>query len=590
MFGAYRTVQLIPAGDRSSIHNPYRPENCPGRECKVGNHLRTSRLFSIIISAFCAGALLFHAGVLEAQPRYKIIRIPTPDGFNSTALGLNDSGNVVGYSYQGDDANGFLYKQADGSITDLGSLGGHATVATAINQSNQIAGYSADSNGNVLAFVYTDKITSLGTLRGGSNSEAFAINLSGQAVGDSQASGDSHRPVLFAGDDVKDLGASTKDSETLKTAYGINLDGQIVGRYDTESGAVHALRFTDNRVTDLGTLGGGNSEALGINRSGVIVGDSETGNGATHAFVFRGGFMQDLGVLPEFNKASFARAINNQGQIVGDSESETQKRAFVYTNGVLINLTRAAINMRAAGFSVLDVADGINNQGWIVGFGTTLDGRVGAFLAIPVGVTNDPPGGVNAPVADSGSVGGFLAEESIIGGGIVGGWFCPPTLWRFGWHYHFVWRTPRWRETWNREHWPNHDRDRARDRDRDRDKDRDKDKDHDRDRDKDKDKDKDRDHDKEKDKDRDKDKGHDHGDEHGEHHEGGKSGDHHEGDKSGEHHEGGKPEHHEGDKPEHHEGKPAVHHEGGKPPEHHERGKPAGHPKATPKPTPKKKK
>lgn len=188
------------------------------------------------------------------------------------------------------------------------------------------------------------------------------------------------------------------------------------------------------------------------------MGDSETGNGATHAFVFRAGSMQDLGTLPEFNQASFARAINNQGQIVGDSESENQKRAFVYTNGVLINLTRAAINMRAAGFSALDVADGINNQGWIVGFGTTLDGRVGAFLAIPVGVTGDPPGGVNAPVADSGSVGGFIAEESIIGGGIGGGWFCPPTLWRFGWHYHFVWRTPRWRETWNREHWPNHDR------------------------------------------------------------------------------------------------------------------------------------
>ena len=97
-----------------------------------------------------------------------------------------------------------------GSITDLGSLGGHATVATAINQSNQIVGYSADSNGNVLAFVYTDKITSLGTLRDGSNSEAFAINLSGQAVGDSQAGGDTHRPFLFAGDQVKDLGASTK--------------------------------------------------------------------------------------------------------------------------------------------------------------------------------------------------------------------------------------------------------------------------------------------------------------------------------------------------------------------------------------------
>lgn len=456
-------------------------------------------------------------------------------------------------------------------------MGGHATVVTAINQSNQIAGYSADSSGNVLGFIYTDKITSLGTLKDGSNSEAFAIDLSGQAVGDSQTGNDSHRPVLFAGNDVKDLGASTKDSETLKTAYGINLGGQIVGRYDTESGAVHAFLFADNRATDLGTLGGGNSEALGINRGGVIVGDGETWGGATHAFVLRNGSMQDLGTLPEFNKASFARAINNQGQIVGDSESDNQKRAFVYTNGVLLNLTRAAINMRAAGFSALDVADGINNQGWIVGFGTTLDGRVGAFLAIPVGVTNDPPGGANAPVADSGRVGGFIessgAEAVIIGGGMVGGWFCPPTLWRFGWHYHFVWRTPRWREAWNREHRRDHDRDRDRDRDKDKDHDRDKDKDKDHDHDKDKDRDKGKDHDKDKGRDQGP---KDHGNEHGEHHDGSEPGEHHEGGKPGEHHEGGKP-------PEHHEGKPAGHHEGGKPPEHHEGGKPASHPKPTPK-------
>lgn len=301
--------------------------------------------------------------------------------------------------------------------------------------------------------------------------------------------------------------------------------------------------------------------------------------------------MQDLGTLPEFNKASFARAINNQGQIVGDSESDNQKRAFVYSNGVFINLTRAAINMRAAGFSALDVADGINNKGWIVGFGTTVDGRVGAFLAIPVGVTNDPPGGLNAPVADSGGVGGFVEsagpEVGLVGAGIVGGWFCPPTLWRFRWHYHFVWRTPSWREVWNREHWRDHDRDGDQHKDRDQDKDKhpDKDKDHD----KDKDRGKDRDHDKDKGHDRGP-KGHvnddpprlePRGDEHG-----GKPGEHHEGGKAGEPHEGGEPpQHHEGNKPpQHHDGgKPAGRHEAGRPPEHHPAGKPAGHPKPTPK-------
>jgi probable HAF family extracellular repeat protein len=111
-------------------------------------------------------------------------------------------------------------------------LGGQATAATAINNANQIVGYSADSNNNVLAFLYTQNqgITSLGTLTGGSNSEAFAINVSGQIVGDSQTGGDTQGPALFGGDGVQDLGVSTKDSDTLKTAYGVNAGGQIVGR------------------------------------------------------------------------------------------------------------------------------------------------------------------------------------------------------------------------------------------------------------------------------------------------------------------------------------------------------------------------
>jgi probable HAF family extracellular repeat protein len=64
--------------------------------------------------------------------------------------------------------------------------------------------------------------------------------------------------------------------------------------------------------------------------------------------------------------------VNDSGQIVGESDSETQKRAFVYTTGKMFDLTQLAINLRKAGFSALDVADGINSEGWIVGFGTHL--------------------------------------------------------------------------------------------------------------------------------------------------------------------------------------------------------------------------
>jgi len=398
----------------------------------------SQRFMGMALPGLVSSMLLFGflTGLSQAQTRYKIIRLPTPDGYNSTALGLNDSGNVVGYSYQGDDSTAFLYDYSAGTIKDFGSLGGRATAATAINNANVVVGYGTDTNGNVLAFRYTQSqgIVSLGTLAGGSNSEAFAINGSGQVAGDSQADGDAHRPTLFTDNGAKDLGISVKSSDALKTGYGINAQGMIVGRYDTDGGSTHGFLFSANHVRDLGTLGGGNSEALAINNRGIIVGDSETNDGSTRAFLFNGASMQDLGALSGFAKTSAARAINNRGQIVGESDSDTQKRAFVYADGQMFDLTQAAINMRQAGFSALDIADGINDHGWIVGFGTTFDGRLGAFLAIPVGVTEDPPGGPDAPVFNSGDVGGLLW--------IGGGWFCPPTLRPPPWGHHHRWPKP----------------------------------------------------------------------------------------------------------------------------------------------------
>src|ERR1700749_514603 len=93
----------------------------------------------------------------SAQDRYKIISLPTPSGYKSSALGLNDDGNVVGYNVQGDTYQAFLYSQSSGSSIDVGSLGGQMNAACAINGSDQVAGYSQDANGNLGAFIYLEK-------------------------------------------------------------------------------------------------------------------------------------------------------------------------------------------------------------------------------------------------------------------------------------------------------------------------------------------------------------------------------------------------------------------------------------------------
>jgi probable HAF family extracellular repeat protein len=348
-----------------------------------------------VILAMCLASAAF------AQNRYQITRIPRAEGANSAALGINSKGEVVGYSFQGEAYQAFLYSSADQSLTDVGSLGGKINAACAINESGQVTGYSQDANGNLLAFLFSrnQPIASLGTLDGASASEAFGINNRGAVVGDSQSGTQNHRPVLFSKNSVQDLGLGrSNEPDALETAFAINDGGQIVGRHGAGNNAFHAFSFINGTTTDFSTLGGTNGEALAINKNGLIVGDSDTADGTPHAFVSDHSQLKDLGTLSGFANASYARGINNSGDIVGESESADQKRAFLYTKGQLIELDRLAENLSPAGFSSLDVAYGINDKGWIVGYGTTSDNLTAAFIAVPVAHGNQgQTGGVEQP-------------------------------------------------------------------------------------------------------------------------------------------------------------------------------------------------
>jgi probable HAF family extracellular repeat protein len=330
-------------------------------------------------------AIAYFASAAIAQTRYQITRIPVASGANSAALGLNDKGEVVGYSFQGDDYQAFLFSYADKSMTEIGSLGGKLNAACAINSAGQVTGYSQDENGNLLAFVFSRNapIASLGTLDDGSTSEAFGINNRGEVVGDSQSGNQSHRPVLFSNNSVQDLGlGESSEPDALETAYAINDSGQIVGRHSAGNNGFHAFLYSNGNTTDFSTLGGANGEALAINKNGHVVGDSDTADGVAHAFLFDGS-LKDLGTLPGYENASYARGINNSDEIVGESDSADQKRAFVYSKGHLVQLDALAQNLNEAGFASLDVAYGINDKGWVVGYGTTSDNLTAAFVAVP---------------------------------------------------------------------------------------------------------------------------------------------------------------------------------------------------------------
>ncbi len=85
-------------------------------------------------------------------------------------------------------------------------------------------------------------------------------------------------------------------------------------------------------ITDLGTLGGTTTKGYGINEEGQIVGASQSGS-YMYAFLWDDGTMTNLGALGAYG--SWAYDINDAGQVVGGSYvgEEFDTHAFLWQNG-----------------------------------------------------------------------------------------------------------------------------------------------------------------------------------------------------------------------------------------------------------------
>jgi probable HAF family extracellular repeat protein len=276
-----------------------------------------------------AGPILWDAG--------EVIHLSPTAG---SAYDINDAGQVVGSSlnpatewyeaFLWEDANG--NGQSDpGELQWLGTLGGvndfNGSAANGINNLGHVVGEACcewNENGSVTYAVRWQNggMVSLGTL-GGDSSTAYAINDHDQIVGWSQVEGDdAGHAFLWQDGRMSDLGADYYQSR----ARAINNAGQVVGFIDWPDN----FPFLWLPEPAYGLPAGLNTLDLPGNQFGI----NNLGHLVDGPILWKNGVTTNINTLfPADSGWSVANAadINDRGQITGRANYNGEGRGFLLT-------------------------------------------------------------------------------------------------------------------------------------------------------------------------------------------------------------------------------------------------------------------
>ncbi len=344
--------------------------------CSLGNIYLTALSLCLVILPISV-----HAGVI-----YQITDLGTLGGSESYAKGLNDAGQVVGYSYLTDNRTVRAFQWSNGVLVQ--SIPFTPSIATAINNAGQVVGNAYTASGRNAAIINGTEIAY--------SSKALAISNNGVAVGSYDRGGAATHAALWHVSNLNPFNTAPLDLGSLQQnglqytsqATGVNDNGDVVGWSEILASAyqvtTHAVVWENGQIRDLGVLadpswGVGFSKAMAINDHGQVVGISTAPGNMNAAVLWHNGQEVDLGNL---GGAVWSQAndINNLGQVVGVSGNS----AFLWSGGAMLNLNDLVPDLE--GWTLTE-AVGINESGQIIVNGIDQIGSMRhAFLLNPVTV------------------------------------------------------------------------------------------------------------------------------------------------------------------------------------------------------------
>ena len=157
------------------------------------NRMRKAQNF--LLAVLVAMLLLAPVGQAAAATTYYIVQDlgALPGDSSSIAWGINQRGDVVGWSNGPNGTRAFLFTDAGGMVALPGLPDKPRTIARRINDAGDIVG-TANAGGTDLGHAVRWRggaIQDLGTLAAGAYSEGWGINNFGDVVGESYTNGGS---------------------------------------------------------------------------------------------------------------------------------------------------------------------------------------------------------------------------------------------------------------------------------------------------------------------------------------------------------------------------------------------------------------